>query len=174
MCRHSVAAVSYGGFAKLHLLIVVSSSHHESANLRLENLVRTISQCHRRQTNLAPPGCAVPGQHPVFILSHRTSSHSLLASPLSSPCTVSLCLRCRSTCGFCRSIVPRYASSSERSTIATNRAGGSARCRWPWRRRRHTRREGGSALHKLQLSRRLRRRPRPAGIPTAPHRSKEE
>jgi hypothetical protein len=93
MCRHSVDAVSYGGFAKLHLLIVASSSHHESANLRLENLVRTISQCHRRQTNLAPRGCAVPGQHPVFILSYRASSHSLLASLLPSPCTVSLCLR---------------------------------------------------------------------------------
>eukprot|EP01044_Picomonas_judraskeda_P025224 COSAG03_NODE_7234_length_944_cov_1.501438_1_plen_120_part_10 len=51
MCRHSVDAVSYGGFAKLHLLIVASSSHHESANLRLENLVRTISQCHKYLRN---------------------------------------------------------------------------------------------------------------------------
>ena len=95
MCRHSADAVSYGVFVKLHLLIIASSSLHEGADLRLEKTLcaQSVSQCHMRQTNLAPRGCAVPGQHPVFILSHRASSHSLLASPLPSPCTVSLCLR---------------------------------------------------------------------------------
>ena len=56
MCRHSADAVSYGGFVKLHLLIIASSSLHKGADLRLEKpqtlaLVQGATELHHR-----PPG----------------------------------------------------------------------------------------------------------------------
>ena len=115
MCRHSVAAASYGGFAKLHLLIVVSSSYHESANLRLEKPYAHNQSVPQAPNQPRPPWLCCPRAAPRL---HPVSSYFITLLTRVSPALAMyrITLSSLNSCAIfhlaCLSSSPAYPQSS--------------------------------------------------------------
>ena len=133
MCRHSADAVSYGGFVKLHLLIIASSSLHEGADLRLEKPYAHNQSVPQAPNQPRPPRLCCPRAAPRL---HPVSSYFITLLTRVSPALAMyrITLSSLNSCAIfhlaCPSSPPAYPQSATflgRLLVDTDRHDGACR-----------------------------------------------